>query len=760
MPLYALTLFTSAFLLFLLQPLIGKFILPWYGGAPSVWTCCMLVFQGLLLVGYAQAHLLSSRLKPKAQALVMLGLLAAALVTLPVTPSETWKPLGTEDPLWGIILLLLATVGVPFLVLSTTGPLLQAWTASTHPGKAPYLLYSVSNAGSLLALIAYPVWVETEYSRREQTLLWSLGFVLFSLLCAVCAIRLLRARKRGEPSARAPLAERETATWEPKLPRWAPAAWLLLPFCASSLLLSTTNVLCQDVAVIPFLWVLPLALYLLSFVLSFAGAGWYSRLGYGSSLLGGSLLALWLQADGVDGDLVRQLLLYSLLLFCGCMVCHGELYRLRPGAGRLTEYYLALAAGGCLGGVFVAVGAPLLFVTHAEYSWSLGAALVLLSLLCLRAQGEIGEHYWRVFAVLLFLSLLLGFLLVASWSYPLSSVPEEERSLWERIAETVALARWLYLVLALIGSVLVVHRRLLKSRTFWHLTCNGLLFGTLALFACLSVRLQGHAGAQADLRSRGFYGILTVFTHDRAAEGGIRVLRNGRITHGVQYLSPARRLETAAYYSRRSGVSHVMLCAKEGQPRRVGVVGLGVGTLAGLARKGDLIRFYELNPEVLEVAREHFSFLSHCPGNVEVALGDARLTMEREPAQAFDVLVLDAFSGDAIPVHLLTKEAFDTYLRHLAPDGMIAVHISNRFLDLEPVVAGIRKHFGLHSLSFSHFTHPENAWDFGSFWIVLSRKEEVLAHPLLQGDAYRSERALPVIPLWTDERTSLLPLLR
>ena len=757
---YALTLFTSAFLLFLVQPLIGKFILPWFGGAPSVWTCCMLFFQATLLCGYAYAHGISTWLSPRRQAWIHLGLLALALVCLPITPSDFWKPAADGAPAFQIVLLLLACVGLPFFTLSATGPLLQSWLGITHPGRSPYPLYALSNVGSFIALLAYPFWVETHFGRQQQTLLWSVGFAVFVVGCGYCAWRLRAHVTTPNPVAASQIEETSSVakpTWHRQL------AWLLLPTCASALLLATTNVLCQDMAVTPFLWVLPLALYLLSFVICFAGELWYSRIGCASVLVGSTIASLWSLNEGAGADIDQQVLIHAITLLSASMVLHGELFKLRPAPRHLTRFYLIIAAGGCLGGLFVAIIAPLVFSSYAEWEWSLGATLFLFAFVCLVDQKRLDAAVWRVFAVVLSISLILSVLHIAHWTANTPGYPRLSDSFMSDVARfgkaTEDLRIYAALLLSALGGWLVYRK--IGSARFWHLACSTMLFGLFTASSCFMLRESMKGRGERLEQSRSFYGVLTLLEYSKSSpKDHSYLLRHGRITHGMQ-LQGADRLDIpTTYYSERSGVAHVLRGLPEDRPHRIGVVGLGAGTLAAYARAGDIYRFYDINPEVVRIAREKFRFLSRSPATIEIALGDARLNLEREKAQNFDVLVLDAFSSDSIPIHLLTKEAFAIYLRHLAPRGILAVHTSNRFLELESVVAQLKVYYRLQSVTVSHFTHHENTWDFGSTWVLLAADAASLDIPELREDMDPPDRKLREVSLWTDDSASILPLLR
>src|ERR1035437_8692615 len=404
---YALTIFTGAFLLFQVQPLIGKYILPWLGGGPGVWTSCMLFFQVLLLGGYAYAHFTSRWLKPRKQAVVHLVLLAAALALLPITPNDAWKPHGAGNPTLQILTLLAVSLGLPYFVLSSTGPLIQQWFSRAKPGVSPYRLYALSNLGSLLALVSYPFFFETHFTRKFQAGLWAWGLVAYVICCGFCAVRLWKSEgRRKNAECRMQNAEDASTEHAPCTTQHAPInslrstlnhlLWLLLPACASVLLLATTNKLCQDVAVIPFLWVAPLALYLLSFIICFDNPRWYARLPFMLALMAAWGGICWALFKGPTVSIQLQLSIYSAGLFICCMVCHGELYRLRPDPRRLAGFYLMIAAGGALGGFFVAVIAPLVFTDYFELQWGLLLCGLLLLLVCARDRNPGSFKRWRL----------------------------------------------------------------------------------------------------------------------------------------------------------------------------------------------------------------------------------------------------------------------------------------------------------------------------------------------------------------------------
>jgi tetratricopeptide (TPR) repeat protein len=695
MPVFALTIFIGAFLLFQVQPLIGKYLLPWFGGGPGVWTTCLLFFQVALLAGYAYAHFISRRFAPRRQAMVHLALLGMALALLPITPADAWKPEGGGNPTLQILVLLAVCIGLPYFVLSATGPLMQHWFSRISPGVSPYRLYALSNAGSLLALASFPVFFETHFTRKTQATLWGWGLVLYAIGCAACAVRVWRAKGDGSPQSAVRSPQSTTLNLQPST--FNRLLWLLLPACASVLLLATTNMMCQEVAVIPFLWVLPLALYLLSFIICFDNPRWYARGPFMLLLAAAGAGICRSLFKGSEEPIYQQLGVYSAGLFICCMICHGELYRLRPDPRHLTGFYLMIAAGGALGGIFVAVIAPLIFADYYELQWGLVFCGLLLLLVCARNRRP--------------------------------------------------------------GSPSPRHRflRALRQRYFWE--CAGLSAGLAALGTVLW--LQAHQLAREKVsRSRNFYGVLTVFEYDRDQPKFHRfLLAHGRTWHGLQFVDPERAAWPTLYYSPKSGVGLAMDRLPAGH-RRIGVVGLGAGALAAYAQAGDDIHFYEINPEVQTAVATWFTYLSRCPGKVEVTPGDARLSLEREPPQNFDLLVLDAFNSDAIPVHLLTREAFAIYERHLKPKGIIAVHITNRSLNLEPVVVNLARQFNYQAAVIDCDAPPDQPWILRSMWVLLSRSGEIMDASAIRLAARPPETNLVSVPLWTDDFAGLFQILR
>lgn len=685
----------SAFLLFQVQPVISKFILPWFGGSPGVWTTCMLFFQVVLFAGYAYAHALT-KLARRWQWIVHGTLVLAAVATLPIAPGAQWKPVGTEDPAGRILLLLLANVALPYFVLSSTSPLVQVWF-SRAAGRAPWRLYALSNLGSLAALLSYPFFFEPRWSVLEQTWMWSGAFVLFAVLSWLGS--------HGDwKKSRAAAAADEVVTADTLIPptRWPRRLlWILLPAVASVLLLAATNHLCQDVAVIPFLWVVPLSLYLLTFIICFEHERWYVRVLWGLPALVLILVASshdalaeilpamvkagtgphWWDAV-LSPDFRGEIALVCGAVFAGCMVCHGELARLKPHPRHLTEFYLMMSAGGALGGLFVTVAAPRLFTTYLEWPGVLLVTFCITGLALLRAA-------WR------------------------------QRQRWRRLAYAIAL-------------VLVIS--------------PGIVFIALRAFV-VEKRLE---------RVRNFYGAISVADDFDDEGAGWRTLYHGGIIHGVQYLSDEWHHEPLTYYGHETGIGRALLALEHQADARVGVVGMGTATVAAYGKKGHTYRFYDINPEIVRIARQHFTFLGDMEqrgGVVEIALGDARRSLQQEEPQQFDALLLDAFSGDSVPVHLLTREAFEIYRRHMKPGGIIAVHVSNRYLTLAPVIEKVAASIGWKT---TRIGTEKDGFNEATDYVLVTNNETFLqANPRGPAD----DEPEPEASLWTDQEHNLFEIL-
>jgi hypothetical protein len=768
MPAYAITIFLSAFLLFQVQLLLGKYLLPWFGGAAAVWATCMLFFQVLLLAGYAYAHWLTShfalRWQRRLHLLVLLASLGALIVLAaswgaPLLPDAGWKPPDSAAPMRRLLQLLAVAVGLPFFVLATTGALLQAWFSAAHPGASPYRLYALSNLGSLLGLLSYPFAVELFVPLDLQAWVWTSGYVLFALGIAWCAwqLRTPAAPAPAAATSSAPLTARAAAPT-----RGGQLLWFGLAACASALLLAVTNQLTQEVAAVPFLWMLPLALYLLSFILCFDSDRRYRPGLYRVALLVALALASVLLDHGAEAPLLAQIAVWSFVLFVCCMVCHGELARLKPAPRHLTTFYLMIALGGASGGVFVALIAPYSFGGF----WELPIALTLCGALAFAValrdrrsflyQGSFAPTFTVLFAAVWVAVFVVGGHLAGP---PVSdALPDLDGPPTN--------------LLLTIGATYLVQRRVrAAARRANQPTRIALRIAAtaaaLGVFAVTQVFLMLEPTASKIASARSFYGILDVLEEDADDPGNHSLrLRHGRILHGIQFQSVDRRREPNSYYGAGSGVGLALShhpARQKGRPLRVGIVGLGTGTLAAYGESGDYLRFYEINPDVLRLAagpQPLFTYLRDTPARVDTVLGDARLALERElrtgDAQAFDVFVIDAFSSDAIPIHLLTEEAFGIYRAHLRdPHGVIAVHISNRFLDLAPVLAGVAARFGL---AYALIDTDRSATEWGSTWVLLTRDAGWLATPAIAAAASTQPPRRAV--RWTDDFSNLLSVLK
>jgi hypothetical protein len=707
MLLYASTIALSAFLLFLVQPVVAKQILPWFGGSAAVWTTCMVFFQLVLLAGYAYSDFVIRRLAARRQALLHTVLLLASLAFLPIVPGEAFRPQDADNPIGRILLLLAATIGLPYLMLSTTGPLVQAWFARRYSGGQVYRLYALSNVASMLALVLYPPVIEPMASSRLQSLGWSVAYALFVALAIAAAWVAARARAglpavpvaagedagaaaidsagRGAPSTAAGIATPAHAGHVPA-PR-EQALWLLLSAMGSVLLLAVTTHITQNVASIPFLWVLPLAIYLTTFILCFDGKGWYLRPWYAT--LTSVLLVLMLAGLSwtVDWDKMtvgrgivpidEAVPLYAFGLFVLCMFCHGELVARKPEPAHLTRFYLMVSLGGAVGGLFVGIVAPLAF----DWYWEFPLALTVLALLAIFVTSGAQQ-------------------LLAAAAF----------------------------CVALVG--LADYNRFVRTDT---------------------IEL-----------GRNFYGALRVKATAPDTEESARWrLLHGVITHGEQFRAPQFRALATTYYGGNSGVARAiegLRARAPDQPQRVGLIGLGVGTLATYGRTGDTYRTYELNPEVLDVAKRRFSFLGDSKAKIETPLGDARLVLEREPPQRFDVLAVDAFSSDSIPVHLITREAALLYQRHVAPGGVIAFHISNRYLALAGVVRQLADDIGWQAVRV--IDEPrEKSFLYRSDWVLVTANAALVEQLEREGVGEAIEPRTGTRP-WTDDYNNLFQVLK
>ena len=685
MRLFALTVFVSAFLLFQVQPVITRAILPWFGGSAAVWTVCLLFFQVALLLGYLYSHCVITYLTMKQQKVLHIVLLIASLIFLPIIPRDALKPIGGEDPTLKILLLLTLTVGLPYFLLSTTGPLIQAWRAAdervTGKSISPYRLYALSNGGSMLALVSYPFLVEPWLGTRLQAIGWSLGYAVFVTLCSLAAWRLKAPNKISSPEPELESGGNEEfgsafEAVEKKPAIGMQALWAGLAACSCTLLLAITTHLSENIAAIPFLWIAPLSLYLLCFIICFAGSEWRwspAFLAFPALLIPAMAFALSSSYQNLEISVLIPL--FSAGLFVCCTFCHGELARLRPSPRYLTNFYLMISLGGALGGVFVGAVAPRIFQGAYELPIGLSAcALFAVALLYRKSDPNFRDVTW--------FALLVGVVILI---FSFASQIGEERGAYRKIA-------------------------------------------------------------------RNFYGVLKV-----KDDGEIRRLVHGTITHGEQFVDPEKHMEPTSYYGRDSGVGLAIAEIKPKTGRRIGVIGLGTGTVAAYGTPGDTSRYYEINPLVAQIARTEFTFLKDCKGKAEVVLGDARLSLEREQPENFDVLAVDAFSGDAIPVHLLTKEAFALYFRHLKENGILAVHVSNRYLDLSPVVRKLSEEAGKEAIEVYSDGDEEQSLS-TSLWVLVAKKSRFKGTKIeAKGRPPGEKKGLR---LWTDDYSNLFQILK
>lgn len=688
----ALTIFVSAFLLFEVEPLIAKIILPWFGGVAAVWTVCLLFFQVVLLLGYLYSHLLTRRLGQRTQGWLHAGLLAASLLVLPILPKDSWKPAGPEHPAVHILWVLVLTVGLPFFLLSATSPLLQAWLATATKNSGVYRFYALSNAGSLLGLLSYPTLIEPRLSTLRQGWSWSVAYAAFAVACAAIAF--------SEAGKNAPHHQKEQkekvgeADWNTR------ALWMGLSACSSALLLAITNHISQDIAAVPFLWVILLSLYMLSFILCFGSSRWYPRTFF-LRLLGVALggMAYALSASLSVLPFWLMILLFCLGLFICCMFCHGELARLKPDPSQLTSFYFLSSLGSVAGAAFVSLVAPQIFSGFYELHVALaGCALLVVLIHRHDSESPFRRPGWR-----------------PAW----------------------------------------------------------LILNALAAVVIASLFLLARAESANSRRMvRNFYGVLretdevapnvVLLKGDKQPQhsGDLRFRRllNGTISHGLQFLAPARRDQPTSYYGTDSGIGVALRAMGRRSALRVGIIGLGVGTIAAYGRAGDDFTFYEINPLVVQIARQDFTFLQDSKARLAFELGDARLTLERQPPQQFDVLAVDAFSGDSIPIHLLTLEAFQLYFRHLKPDGILAVHISNQHLDLEPVVGAAAKRLGQEAFVVSNDSdHAQEI--FSATWVLLGSETTFTDLPAIE-EAGEPPEQNGSVKLWTDSYSSLFSVLK
>lgn len=828
---FAATIFLSAFLLFQIQPLIAKVILPWFGGAPNVWSTCMLFFQVVLLGGYLYAHVVNRWIRPAWQWVVHGGLLLASLVTLQIIPGNDWKPTHHDYIALQILVILGISVGLPYFVLSATSPLIQAAFARRFVGRSPYRLFALSNFGSLLALISFPFLFEPFFASGDHARGWSAGYVLFAGLCFWALVLSRRQQSLTDPVAAAPL-QASSAEPEPSISSTAGATskrtaipeigwWLGLSLVPSVMLLATTNHLTHSVAVLPFLWIAPLALYLISFIICFEKPDWYRRDIWGTVMI----VAMTLTVLGPDidrGAMVLRVACYLLGLFAGCMVCHGELAAMRPESKRLTLYYLLISVGGALGGGFVVLAAPYLFVKYHElhlsfiaasglFAWRLLASgewtaifrlalvgswfLMLVCLIVTQSEPEFMKRgdleRWTLVAAMWFAALTSLIHRRAEFPWAAGEEKRVGTQTIKRLAIALVFGLLVILTVGLIGFPALTIDFGMIGAIFWivmlavaALLVNGQMATLLnrshviggafvVVWMVLGINHWGQQMLHTDPlvihQSRDFFGLMSITEEKSDFEGNLRSMFNGKVLHGFQYIKPENRMRHTTYFGPFTGVG----LALDHHPRResesfkIGVIGLGTGSLAVYARPGDELVFYEIKPDCIEAAHKYFYYLSDNPAGENRTHvrdpGDARVILEREllegRSEQFDILVIDAFSGDSPPRHLLTRESFEVYRRHTKPDGIIAFNITNGYFAFHRVVLDLAQHAGWQAEWFVYNPRSSGTDRFlyPSIWALVTNNQEFLELPIVQERKRSWDDVTPV--MWRDDFGGLWQIL-
>ncbi len=672
--LYLITIFLGAFLLFQIQPLMAKLILPYFGGGAAVWTACLLFFQAFLLLGYSYAHLISQIKKIKHQVSVHLLLLLSSISCLPIGINNVTVLTSNEQPLINILTLLTTSIGLPYILLAATGPLVQKWLTINQTNKLPYKLYSLSNFASLLALISFPFCFEILFASAQQVLYWSIGYGLYLISFILLALKVSQtpSLKLTEP----------LVTTANKPNKTTQTLWLLLSATGVMLLVSTTNAITQNIPPVPFLWILPLCLYLLTFIISFHSHKWYVRSYWLAFFTFTALIAIFMYFIGSQFDIISQLFIYSGILFAACMICHGELAQLKPNVAHLTWYYLLIALGGFLGSAFIAFIAPLIFQQFLEFPIAIIAVFILVACSLLTEQKKFSK--------------LVSFNILS----------------------------------ALICSVILSHLNNLYDKT-------------------------------EIMSTRNFYGILSV--NDVSIDGKKqRRLIDGTVSHGTQSLAENEAHIPQSYYRENTGIALAISQLGKNSPLKAGFIGLGAGTLAAYGRTEDTYQFYELNPAVSQAANQYFSYIKNSPAKIDIMLGDGRVSLTKQlkegNKQQFNLLVIDAFSGDSIPQHLLTVEALNIYWQHMTVDGVLAIHISNSHLNLLPLMRGLAI---ATSRQIRYFrTRSSNHTEHDTEWVWLTNNPKLLNNTLVK--AYHSqwpEHSKKTVT-WTDNYSSLFSVLK
>lgn len=678
---FSASIFLSAFLLFIIQPLLAKTLLPLFGGSPAVWLSNLVFYQTVLLLGYAYAYFVTKLPRLSWQAILHFVLLALSLLLLPITPAKELSLLTWWQPLT-VFTVLSSTLLIPVLVLSATSPLLQYWYYHSYHSDFPYRYYALSNFGSLLGLFAFPLLLEPFIGLKRQLLGWSVGYGLFVVACGLCAGMMLNRHRALIPKSTIV----KTIISKSNL-----FSWLLLTALSSALLLTTTQVMMQNVIGLPLLWVIPLALYLISYIIVFSHARWYFPSAWVALFFGLSAVIIYIPTHH-QLTLLIQVIAYMLLLFSGCMICHGELFRCKPDKQHLTFYYLMIAVGGVIGGVFVNLVSPLIF-----------------------------NEWWDFYGTIL-------------------------------------------LILLYVICVPVFKASRCESRFK-----KGLLPISLLGFACLIGLLVSNlkeAHRDVILVHRNFLGKFEIAERNQNQSDRYLILRHGNILHGQQYLAPDKRMIPTTYYNQKSGLGATIDFLRynninTAKHLHIGAIGLGAGTIAALAHKGDSIRFYEIDPDIEIVAKDYFFYLRDSVATIDIVINDGRLALAKElqtsGSQQYDLIAVDAFNGDAIPLHLLTKEAFKIYLSHLSENGILAFHISSRYVDLYPPLQALAAESGLFSY-LSHQAPDDDRWLANSEWLLISRQPDIGLFLYQKG--VLSFRNVRMTDVWTDDYNYLLPIIR
>jgi hypothetical protein len=725
--LFTITTFLGALLLFLVQPMVGRMLLPLLGGAPAVWNTAMVFYQVTLLAGYTYTHVSTKWLGVKRQTLLHLALLFLPLLVLPIALPHGWTPPTAQNPIPWLFALLAVAVGLPFFVVSAMSPLLQRWfSASGHrDAHDPYFLYAASNCGSLLALICYPVLIEPYLRLSQQSRWWAMGYVVLALLTAICGLWTWRTAQNLAPAA-VPVSAKPVELLTPQ----RRLRWVLLAFVPCSLMLSVTTFITSEVAPIPLLWVIPMGIYLLTFIFAFARRQWVPHVWWIRAIPFAVLPLIMLLVTTMKGESLPSLGwpigVHFIGLFIIGMVCHGELAKDRPAVAHLTEFYLWISAGGVIGGMFNALLAPVIFPTVIEYPVTLVLACLLMP------SRSLGKPSTRTHILDVVLPLALGFVTAGLVVMNEHTAPSSQ-------GMAVMLVYGLPAIFCL-----CFYRRPVRFA-----------LGFLAVLVATMLSLR--SAIHTSLIARSFFGVHRVELYPGAEY--IHILRHGTTMHGMESIEPKMQRTPLLYYTKAGPLGQMIATLPDELKQEVAAVGLGAGSVACYANVGQHWTFYEIDPEVERIARDpkYFMYLQTCPADVKVVLGDARLSLEAAADGQFGLMILDAYSSDTVPLHLVTREALALYLRKLAPTGVLAFHITNRHLDLEPVFANLARDAGLSALYQEDLVGIEEFTRSGrmqSRWVVMSRDAARLG-ALAKDPRWRPPQVKDGVKTWTDDYASI-----